>query len=78
CARWQKWGHIARDCNTNHDTCATCGHVHRKENCDSFKTSYCVECDVNDHSSNDPHCPTYLAKCAELDAKHPENCMPYF
>ncbi|KIJ11401.1 hypothetical protein PAXINDRAFT_157320 [Paxillus involutus ATCC 200175] len=28
--------------------------------------------------ANNPHCPTYERKCEELDAKHPENSMPYF
>ncbi|KAF9233165.1 hypothetical protein BU15DRAFT_17532, partial [Melanogaster broomeanus] len=78
CAQCQKWGHIARDCTATYDTCAICGHTHRKEDCSSFKTYYCVGCDANDHSSNDPHCPTYLAKRAEMDAKYPENRMPYF
>lgn len=79
CVRCQGWGHLARDCKAIHDTCAQCGHAHRTDACnDNTGKRYCVSCKTNGHSSNDPKCPTYLHKCAELDAKHPENAMPFF
>ncbi|KIK77857.1 hypothetical protein PAXRUDRAFT_28736 [Paxillus rubicundulus Ve08.2h10] len=37
-----------------------------------------ISCETDDHLSNDPHCPTYLQKCTDLDDKHPENAMPYY
>ncbi|KAF9231250.1 hypothetical protein BU15DRAFT_56398 [Melanogaster broomeanus] len=78
CARCQRWGHIARECKSPQDTCATCGHAHKTAVCVSYKTFHCISCNSHDHSSNDSHCPTYERKCEELDAKHPENSMPYY
>ncbi|KAF8419234.1 hypothetical protein L210DRAFT_3655331 [Boletus edulis BED1] len=79
CVRCQGWGHIARDCKAIHNACASCGHAHRTDSCtDSTGKHYCISCKSANHASNDPKCPTYLSKCAELDAKHPENSMPFF
>ncbi|KIK76815.1 hypothetical protein PAXRUDRAFT_36870 [Paxillus rubicundulus Ve08.2h10] len=80
-ARWVKPViHRAQNqnCNAQHDTCAICGHEHRTKNCSSYKTLHCVSCEVDDHSSNDQHCPTYEDKCATLNAKHPESSMMYY
>ncbi|KIK91276.1 hypothetical protein PAXRUDRAFT_124779, partial [Paxillus rubicundulus Ve08.2h10] len=78
CTHCQHWGHIAGNCNDNHDTCAICGHNHCTSDCISYKTHYCISCDTTNHSSNNRHCPTYIDKCTVLDTKHPENFMPYF
>ncbi|KAF8546187.1 hypothetical protein OG21DRAFT_1384216, partial [Imleria badia] len=79
CVHCQGWGHLARDCKAVHDTCAHCRHVHQMDSCtDTNGKCYCVSFKSNSHASNNPKCQTYLAKCAELDAKHPENSMPYF
>ncbi|KIK96755.1 hypothetical protein PAXRUDRAFT_114006, partial [Paxillus rubicundulus Ve08.2h10] len=78
CTCCQKWGHIARDCKANHNTCTICGLQHRTVNCDSLKMYHCVGCDTHTHSRNDPYCLTYERKCEELNAKHPEKSMPYF
>ena len=79
CVRCQGWGHLARDCKAAHDTCAQCAHSHRTDECSpSNRKRHCVNCNADGHGSNDPKCPVFLIKCAELDAKHPENSMPYF
>ncbi|KAF9232061.1 hypothetical protein BU15DRAFT_55439, partial [Melanogaster broomeanus] len=76
CAHCQKWGHITRDCWVPHNTCTVCGHKHRTTACESYRTYQCVSCNSHEHSSNDPHCPTYERKCEELDAKHPKIPCP--
>ncbi|KIJ10429.1 hypothetical protein PAXINDRAFT_23233, partial [Paxillus involutus ATCC 200175] len=78
CVCCQRWGHIERDCKAPHEACTTCGREHRKENCMLYKTYHCISCKADDHSSSDPHCPTYLQKRTDLDDKHPENTMPFY
>ncbi|KIK95902.1 hypothetical protein PAXRUDRAFT_32722 [Paxillus rubicundulus Ve08.2h10] len=48
-----------------------------KDKCIPIRCVHC-HCEVDDHSSNDQHCPMYEDKCVTLDAKHPENSMPYY
>ncbi|KIJ06854.1 hypothetical protein PAXINDRAFT_45294, partial [Paxillus involutus ATCC 200175] len=72
------WRHIAANCHAEQDMCATCGGEHRSNLCTSHNTRYCVNCKDNSHSSNNCHCPAYVQECAALDARHPENSMPYF
>ncbi|KIK79403.1 hypothetical protein PAXRUDRAFT_108945, partial [Paxillus rubicundulus Ve08.2h10] len=74
CIHCQRWGHITRNCNAQHDTCTVCGH----KNCSSYKTLHCISCKVDDNSSNDQHCPMYEDKCMTLNVKHPENSMLYY
>ncbi|KIJ11393.1 hypothetical protein PAXINDRAFT_54076, partial [Paxillus involutus ATCC 200175] len=76
CVWCQHWDHIARNCKAQHDTCAICRHRHHTDNCSLYMTYHCVSCDIDNHSSNDP--PTYKDRCVILNAKHPENSMPYF
>ncbi|KIJ10055.1 hypothetical protein PAXINDRAFT_55458, partial [Paxillus involutus ATCC 200175] len=78
CAKCQRWGHIAANCHAECDACATCGEEHRSSECTSQNVRYCVSCENSGHASNDRHCPTYEQECAILDARHPENSMPYF
>ena len=78
CVRCQQWGHVAKDCKAAQDTCGTCGKNHRTNECNSYKTHYCVSCKSDNHASWDRNCPEFENRCAGIDAKLPENSMPYF
>ncbi|KAG2084961.1 uncharacterized protein F5147DRAFT_795047 [Suillus discolor] len=78
CVKCQLWGHIAKDCNASTDVCGTCGKNHRTNECNAYKTFYCVSCNSQNHASWDRNCPEFGNRCAGIDAKLPENSMPYF
>ena len=78
CLKCQRWGHYSSSCTQTRDTCGVCAHEHRDRNCNSFETFRCVNCDTDSHSSRDRSCPEFLRRCAELDARTPDNAMPYF
>ncbi|KIJ63742.1 hypothetical protein HYDPIDRAFT_65038, partial [Hydnomerulius pinastri MD-312] len=78
CVRCQLWGHIAKDCKADHDTCGTCGDKHRTSECCNPNKLYCVSCKSKDHASYHRGCKEFLKRCAALDAKLPENLMPYY
>ncbi|KAG1864107.1 hypothetical protein C8R48DRAFT_602077, partial [Suillus tomentosus] len=78
CVKCQLWGHIAKDCNASMDVCGTCGKNHRTNECNAYKTFYCVSCNSQNHASWDRNCPEFRNRCAGIDAKLPENSMPYF
>ena len=78
CLKCQEWGHIARTCKAQIDTCGTCADNHRSSTCPSEKPPYCVSCKSTDHPSSSRKCPEFIRKCQELNARTPENTMPYF
>ena len=78
CLKCQEWGHIARTCKAQTDTCGSCADNHRSSTCPSEKPPYCVSCKSTDHSSASRKCPEFIRKCQELNARTPENTMPYF
>ncbi|KAF8835391.1 hypothetical protein BDN67DRAFT_857471, partial [Paxillus ammoniavirescens] len=78
CMKCQLWGHIAKDCKAQADTCGTCGESHRTSACTNRNKLYCVSCDTNDHASHNRSCGEFAKCCAILDAKLPENLLPYF
>ncbi|KAI6118266.1 hypothetical protein F5141DRAFT_1264222 [Pisolithus sp. B1] len=78
CAKCQLWGHIARDCITVQDVCSSCGGPHRFTSCDHPQRKYCASCKTNDHPSSSRDCREFIRCCAALDAKHPDNSLPYF
>jgi hypothetical protein len=78
CAKCQHYGHIARNCSANRDTCATCANNHRTSECNSFRSPWCANCRNNGHSSWSRGCPEFGKRCKDLDEKYPENSMPYF
>ena len=78
CLKCQHWGHIACNCKGMSNTCSTCAKDHCMSNCKSYQTYYCVTCQTDLHGSTDRCCPEYI-KCQEaLNARTPENSMPYF
>ena len=78
CLKCQKWGHITRTCKAETDTCGTCADNHRSSACPSEKPPFCVSCNVTDHPSSSRKCPVFIQKCHDLNARTPENIMPYF
>ncbi|KAG1728963.1 uncharacterized protein EDB91DRAFT_1006498, partial [Suillus paluster] len=73
CIHCQLWGHIARDCQAPHNVCGTCGKSHHTNDCNAYRTFYCVSCDSQEHASWDRKCPEFESKCVGIDSKHPEN-----
>ena len=78
CLKCQRWGHYSSSCTQDRDTCGVCARDHRDRNCSSFETYHCVNCESNTHSSRDRSCPDFQRRCIELDARAPDNAMPYF
>ena len=78
CLKCQKWGHLARVCKAEVDTCGICADNHRTSACPSEKPQICVNCNTTDHPSSSRKCPEFLRRCTELNDKTPENSMPYF
>ena len=78
CLKCQKWGHIARTCKAENDTCGTCADRHRSSACPSEKPPFCVSCNSTDHPSSSRKCPEFVQKCHDLNARTLENTMPYF
>jgi hypothetical protein len=77
CLKCHGWNHLSYDCPQDFDTCGTCGGRHKTSTCSQVGV-YCVSCRSNSHASWARTCPTFLSKCAEMDAKLLENQMPYF
>ncbi|KJA14238.1 hypothetical protein HYPSUDRAFT_150641 [Hypholoma sublateritium FD-334 SS-4] len=84
CLRCHGWNHMVRECPSRDNTCGTCGvRGHMTEECKVMKKTEqrCTPCgDLNGigHASWDRTCPTFLRKCREQDAMHPQNAMQYF
>ena len=78
CLKCQHWGHIAHDCKGSTDTCGTCAKDHCTSTCRSYQTFYCVTCQTDHHASADRRCPEYIKRQEALNARTPENSMPYF
>ncbi|KAG2741123.1 hypothetical protein P692DRAFT_201672574, partial [Suillus brevipes Sb2] len=78
CAKCQRYGHIARNCNVSRDVCGTCADNHRTSDCNAYKTVRCTSCRTDTHASWSRQCPEFDRKCTELNAKYPENSLPYF
>lgn len=78
CLKCQRWGHMAKECKEQHDTCGTCAKNHRTNGCPSHNTVYCISCDSDNHASWSRTCPEFKRRCQALDENTPENCMPYF
>jgi len=78
CAKCQRYGHIARNCRSTSDVCGTCTENHRTSHCNAFRTTRCVNCRSNNHTSWNRKCPEFLRRTEIINDKFPENKMPYF
>jgi hypothetical protein len=79
CGNCQLYGHIRANC-LDDAVCSRCtSNDHTHENCTSDNQPQCISCGPNStHPSSSRNCPVFLRKCKELDARCPENNMPYF
>jgi hypothetical protein len=78
CYKCQLYHHFALQCKSANDTCANCGGVHRRTDCQEKNKVHCAACKADDHPSWSRDCPTFIRKCNELDERHPENASPFF
>ncbi|KAG2743515.1 hypothetical protein P692DRAFT_20703328, partial [Suillus brevipes Sb2] len=76
--RINRYNHIAKNCTSTVDVCGTCGENHRTSSCNSYRTTRCVNCHSQQHTSWSRSCPEFAKRCQDLDEKYPENRMPYF
>jgi len=78
CLKCRGWEHKAQNCETQVDTCGTCGEDHRTSNCQAKGKLYCASCKSNDHASWDRNCPEFVRRCSVYDERNPENNTVYF
>src|SRR5882672_2653318 len=78
CLKCHGWGHMARACLVERDTCGTCSQEHRTADCTDQLNWRCVPCGRAGHASWDRDCPVFQRKCGELNDRTEENGMPYF
>ena len=78
CLKCQRWGHLAKSCKEEKDTCGSCAGEHRTSSCPSTEPPRCINCDSPSHASASRKCPEFLKRSEELNAKRPENLLPYF
>src|ERR1700678_721794 len=70
--------YIAAECAQSYNRCGSCGEKgHRTSACTSSST-FCANCETDNHTSWSRECPTFVRKYQEFDAKHPENNLPYY
>lgn len=78
CAKCQKYNHIAKNCHATTDTCGICADSHRTSDCNSYRTTKCINCRSQQHDSRSRQCPEFIKRCKDIDEKYPENRMPFF
>lgn len=78
CLKCQGYDHMAHECISTQDTCGTCGHYHRTSGCSQTNQPWCSSCNVNGHPSWARDCPTFIAKCQQMDNRMHENRLPYY
>jgi hypothetical protein len=78
CMKCQGWNHMAKQCEYTNDKCSNCAGGHKSEACSHPRSRRCVSCKTDDHASWSRECPIFLRKAEELNARHPENLMPFF
>lgn len=78
CYKCQGWDHLAANCERA-EFCGRCGDAkHTMKDCKSTDL-YCTPCGKRGHASGDRRaCPIFKQKCDELNARIPENTMPYY
>ncbi|KAG2075525.1 hypothetical protein BDR04DRAFT_1005034 [Suillus decipiens] len=51
CAKCQKFNHITKNYTILLNICGTCGDNHRTSTCNSYRTTHCINCHSNQHTS---------------------------
>jgi hypothetical protein len=79
CNKCQLYGHIRGACLSD-EKCAHCAsNDHTTTDCRPNQRPCCVSCGPDsNHASSSCTCPAFKEKCIALDARYPENSMPYF
>jgi hypothetical protein len=79
CNGCQEYGHIRINCK-NKAACAHCAsNDHESTNCPPNQPARCHSCGPNSrHASYSRDCPEFINRSATLNARYPENMMPYF
>ena len=79
CNKCQLYGHIHSACLSD-EKCAFCAsNDHTTADCHPNQRPCCVSCGPDsNHASSSCICLTFKGKCDALDARYPENSMPYF
>jgi len=79
CNKCQEFGHIRLECK-NTEICAHCASPsHTTTSCPPSRPPHCHSCGPESaHPSYSRKCPSFISKCESLNAKYPENSMPYF
>ncbi|KAF8579197.1 hypothetical protein K439DRAFT_1255589, partial [Ramaria rubella] len=72
--------HIAAECKSIHDTCGTCGGMHRASECSirdqaSFQ---CANCKVKGPAAWDRQCPNFKNAAQRFRNRYPENAYCFF
>ncbi|KAG2336072.1 hypothetical protein BDR05DRAFT_836434, partial [Suillus weaverae] len=73
-------GHIAMECQQEHDTCGTCGDKHRTAECEVNDVAlyHCVNCKTSGHAAWSRECPTFTAKWEAYKLRNDEAQYIYF
>jgi hypothetical protein len=77
CLKCQGWNHMAKDC-LEINRCSNCAENHRTINCLEPRKKRCVSCKSEEHASWSRGCPAFLKKVDELNARSPDNLLPYY
>lgn len=78
CNKCQLYGHMARECKQQGETCAYCGESHRSSTCTNAKKKHCRPCGTAGHTATDRMCPTFQKKCQDFNGRNPDNALPFF
>jgi hypothetical protein len=74
----RRWGHLAKDCIADADTCGKCGEDHHTATCINRSKTHCINCNNSSHTSWSRDCPEFMHRCMIMDERIPENSMPFF
>jgi hypothetical protein len=78
CLKCQSFGHERRNCPSSSVKCAKCTGPHEASECKVPPRSIeCANCQGH-HPSYDRDCPRFREKCAQLDARCPENNLAFY
>ena len=79
CNKCQRFGHKRASCPGN-EVCATCtSSSHPSHGCSANNTPSCVNCGPSSqHPSHARTCPVFMQKQTDLNARLPENTLPFF
>ncbi|PPR03263.1 hypothetical protein CVT24_012827 [Panaeolus cyanescens] len=79
CLKCQRYGHFAKECTQDEDTCGHCAQKgHRTKFCQNPTKRACVSCNAGGHASYSRDCPEFKRQQAIKNGYTPENIYPFF